>query len=90
MKENQNPNLPNFQCEETLPDPNVPPVGDTIDALLAAAHRISAFRNGTEFVQQDLHTRSPTQPLPQPENVSLLLGWLQWAFDHLEPPDHEE
>lgn len=90
MKENQDPNLPNFQCDETLPDPSLPPVGDTIDALLAAAQRISAFRNGTQFVQQDLQTRDPSQPLPRQENVSLLLEWLQWAFDRLEPPNHQE
>lgn len=87
MKENQDPNL---QCDEILPDPNVPPVGDTIDALLAAAARISAFRNGTEFAQQDLQTRDPSQSLPRRENVSLLLEWLQWAFDRLEPPSHSE
>lgn len=70
-------------------DPNVPPVGDSIVALLAAAQRIADYRNAT--LPEPLNLRDPdSNPQPaQQENVSLLLEWLDWVFYHLDNPGHQ-
>lgn len=86
-KENITPNL---QCFETLEEPNLPPVGLTIDSLMAAARRIAEWQNLSPDELTALRVYHPTQEPPQQENASLLLEWLQQAFDHLDPPNHQE
>lgn len=65
-------------------NPNRPPVGDTIDALIAAAHRIAQYRNGTLPLPEDPVPQDPNLTPVQQENVSLLLLWLARAFSRLE------
>lgn len=65
-------------------NPNLPPVGDTIDALLAAARRIAEYRNGTSPQPINPPPVNPNLTPAQQENVSLLLLWLGRAFSRLD------
>lgn len=70
-------------------NPNLPPVGDSIDSLVAAARMIECFRNGTESQPEDPLCPDPILAPEQPESAFELLQWLAWVFYHLENPGHQ-